>query len=282
MKIALISFDRPHYLGLVIDSIKKQTYTDYEMFLFQDGVINKYSWRPSADLKNINQCVDLFVKAFPDGHVLKSEYNIGIAENWKRAENLFFKEMKLEEAVFMEDDLELTSPYYLETLKNMFEEFKDDTDIGMFSAWGEVPKNGTPNVMKNMGHLWAFGTTRKNWEKRQRVFYDEYYNLVKGVDFIRRNREEIMKLYDKYGGAPTVADSQDGAICLASILADQIHISTEVNLATYIGEIGMHFTPQFYKFKGFDKTPVYKKKPISNFVVDKKKIREIQVKEFLK
>ena len=68
-----------------------------------------------------------------------------------------------------------------------------------------------------------------------------------------------------------MADSQDGAICLASILADQIHISTEVNLATYVGEIGMHFNPQFYRFKGFHKTPVYKKDPYQILLLIKKK-----------
>mgnify|MGYP003152114070 FL=1 len=42
MKIALLSFNRPHYLQQVVDSIKKQTYDDYEIYLFQDGAINKY------------------------------------------------------------------------------------------------------------------------------------------------------------------------------------------------------------------------------------------------
>tara|TARA_R100001594_G_scaffold150112_1_gene210059 strand:- start:1819 stop:2667 length:849 start_codon:yes stop_codon:yes gene_type:complete len=282
MNIALISFDRADYIESVLKSLKKQTFQDFKLYWFNDGLVNKYSWRRAADLTKVTKCCNLAKEYFPDCEIFLSDANIGIAENWRRAEVHMFYDLGLDECVFMEDDLELTSPYYLETLNNMFDAFRDDEEIGMFSAFGETTSVKTPGVMKNMGHLWAFGTTKKAWEKRQEVFYDEYYNFVKGTDFVFRDRDGIRNLYQKYGGKWEIADSQDGAICLASMLADQIHISTEVNLATYIGEVGMHFNTQTYNNMGFNRTPLYNEGAIKEFTVDKEKIKKIQRKEFLK
>ena len=54
MKIALLSFNRPGYLAQVIASIKTQSFDDYEIILFQDGAINKYSWKRAADQTDID------------------------------------------------------------------------------------------------------------------------------------------------------------------------------------------------------------------------------------
>ena len=61
MKVALLSHNRPDYLQQVIDSIKQQTYQDdLDIYLFQDGCINAYSWRKTANQSDITKCLKIF------------------------------------------------------------------------------------------------------------------------------------------------------------------------------------------------------------------------------
>tara|TARA_Y100000310_G_scaffold139277_1_gene138574 strand:+ start:2157 stop:3005 length:849 start_codon:yes stop_codon:yes gene_type:complete len=277
--VALVSFNRPHYLQQVIDSIKKQTYDDYEIYLFQDGAINKYSWRKAANQNDIDECIRIFKNAFPDSDAFISNVNVGIAENWRYAEHTLFEKINAKEVLFLEDDLVL-SKYYFETMYNMFNEFRYDGEIGFFNAYGEVMEDGNPFEMKEMGHLWSFGTTKKTWKRRQ-DFFEKYYNIIKGKDYAQRPLKEIYNLHRKVGAKDRIASSQDGAKCVASLLCNQIKVSPKVNMAKYIGEIGFHATPAFYSQRGFDRMPIYDEGPISNFEIDKKNIRKRLRKEYM-
>ena len=280
MKIALLSFNRPHYLQQVVDSIKKQTYDDYEIYLFQDGAINKHSWRVAANQSSIDDSIKIFKDAFPRADTIISQGNIGICENWRRAEHGMFVDDNAIEALFLEDDLVL-SPHYFETIYNMFNEFRDDPEIGMFNVYGEVMENENSNEMKEMGHLWSYGTTQKNWKRRQ-DFFNKYYELIKNVDYAYRPLDKIYDLHARTGARDGIANSQDGAKSVAALLTNQIKISPRVNMAKYIGEIGFHATPAFYSQKGFGRMPIYDDGPLSDFKVDIKAIRKTLRKKYMK
>ena len=275
MKVALLSHNRPDYLKQVIDSIKQQTYQDgMDIHFFQDGCINAYSWRKTANQSDITKCLNMFKENFPSGKVYESKSNIGICENWRFAEHTMFNELNATEVLFLEDDLVL-SKYYFETISNMFDEFRDDPSIGMFNAYGECKENKEPirTTMKSMGHLWSYGTTKKSWEQRQ-DFFNEYCELVEGTDYAFRPVKEIYELYDNYGANPLVAHSQDGAKCISMMLCGQIKISPSCNLAKYIGAQGFHATPMFYNKMGFGDMPVYEEGPLTKFKTDKEAIRK--------
>jgi hypothetical protein len=280
MKVALLSHNRPNYLKQVIDSIKQQTYQDgMDIYLFQDGCINAYSWRKTANHKDIIECMKIFKDNFPSGKIYESKSNIGICENWRLAEQTMFNELNATEVLFLEDDLVL-SKYYFETISNMFDEFRDDLSIGMFNAYGECKKELSTIKMKKMGHLWSYGTTKKSWEQRQ-DFFNEYYELVEGTDYAFRPLKEIYELYDNYGANPSVAHSQDGAKCISMMLCGQIKISPSCNLAKYIGAQGFHATPMFYNKMGFGDMPVYEEGPLTQFKIDKEYIRKVLLKEYM-
>ena len=66
--IQILYFDRQDYLEPVLEGIKKQTYTNFDIHLFNDG---PKSWEEDAQLyhsnvHNIELCCDLFKKFFPD------------------------------------------------------------------------------------------------------------------------------------------------------------------------------------------------------------------------
>jgi len=280
MKIALLSFNRPGYLEQVIASIKTQSFDDYEIILFQDGAINKYSWRRAANQADIDDCIEMFEDAFPHSKTVISEVNIGIAQNWRCAEYTLFKEMDADKALFLEDDLVL-SKYYFETMHNMFNEFNKDPEIGMFNAYGETLKEGIPNEMKGMGHLWSYGTTKKSWQKRQE-FFDKYYEIVENIDYAHRPLDKIHNLHARVGARDGIANSQDGAKSVAALLCNQIKISPKINMAKYIGEVGFHATPVFYSQRGFARMPLYEEGPLSDFDIDKKSIRKELREKYMK
>tara|TARA_R110000824_G_scaffold206523_3_gene391678 strand:+ start:15524 stop:16369 length:846 start_codon:yes stop_codon:yes gene_type:complete len=280
MKIALLSFNRPGYLEQVIASIKTQNFDDYEIILFQDGAINKYSWRRAANQVDIDDCIEMFKDAFPNSETIISDLNIGIAQNWRCAEHTLFTEMNAPEVLFLEDDL-ILSKYYFETMYNMFNEFRTDSEIGMFNAYGEMLKEGNPNEMKGMGHLWSYGTTQKSWKRRQKSF-DKYYDIVKNIDYAYRPLDQIHDLHTRIGARDGIANSQDGAKSVAALLCNQIKVSPQINMAKYIGEIGFHATPAFYNQRGFARMPLYEEGALSNFDVDKKSIRKELREKYMK
>ena len=280
MKIALLSFNRPGYLAQVIASIKTQSFDDYEIILFQDGAINKYSWRRAANQADIDDCIEMFEDAFPNSDTVISDVNIGIAQNWHSAEHTFFTEMNAPEVLFLEDDL-ILSKYYFETIHNMFNEFREDPEIGMFNAYGEMLKEGTPNEMKGMGHLWSYGTTKKSWKRRQE-FFNQYYDIVKNIDYAYRPLDKIHNLHARVGARDGIANSQDGAKSVAALLCNQIKISPKINMAKYIGEVGFHATPVFYSQRGFARMPLYEEGPLSDFDIDKKNIRKELREKYMK
>ncbi len=90
--LAIMSFDRPAFLEQVLESLKAQrggAMDGREVHLFQDGAVNRYSGITYADAADIDKCVAIFHAAFPGGKVHRSEDNIGVCENFLRAEEYF-------------------------------------------------------------------------------------------------------------------------------------------------------------------------------------------------
>ena len=84
-----MSFNRAQFLSPVLASLKAQSppgVAGREMHLFQDGAVNRYSRLRYATDDEINECVALFEQEIPDGVVHASRDNIGICENFRRAE----------------------------------------------------------------------------------------------------------------------------------------------------------------------------------------------------
>jgi GT2 family glycosyltransferase len=114
--IAVMSFDRPHYLESVLRSLRAQAVpiAATEIFLFQDGYRSRYG-HDLTDPRRVERCLELFETIFPGGKALSSTENLGVAFNFARAEDYFFEELGAEAAFFFEDDLVL-SPHYLTAL----------------------------------------------------------------------------------------------------------------------------------------------------------------------
>lgn len=261
--IAVISFNRPHYLGQLLASLAAQqpAVKPRRVHLFQDGAVNRYSGIRYAADADIAASLTLFRDYFPQGHVHASPDNIGIAENILRAEKLFFEELRAPVGYFFEDDLVL-SPHYVAALDLMRRAFARFDRIVYYSAngaYGASLEQQRSNARKLifMGHFWGFALKRSHWVRMQ-PFLAEYHRLVTGRDERTMLREEVRALFRSWGKSQTHPHTgQDSARDLATHLMGRWRASCYPVLGRYIGARGEHFTPSRFREFGFDKTTVY-------------------------
>jgi hypothetical protein len=263
--IAILSFDRPHYLQRVLDSLKSQIGCDLEnrsVTLFQDGAVNPHSGIQRGAIEHIAQCVDLFKERFPQGRVAPSPVNLGVALNFDRAETMVFETLGAEAAIFLEDDLVL-GPHYISTLETLVNGYIDDDRVGYVAAYGDHRKTvdeqraGRDRLVL-LGNNWGFALFRWQW-LRMRARILEYLQLMEDTDYYLRDGDRIARLFAAWGyGCP--ATSQDAAKTIACCADGVIKLNTYVCNAAYIGERGIHMHPQLFAARGYGNAAIYPEK----------------------
>ena len=252
LPIAIISFDRPEYLKQVLASLRPQVDRRYPIFLFQDGGWNPHSRQTRCNPDAIAKCIALFRKIIPWGIVFASDCNLGIADNYERAEQEIFGRMEAPQALFLEDDLVL-SPNFLTATHMMLDLAKQEQRISYVSAYGNFWADLHDQVshrreLIHMHENWGFAMTRQAW-LAERPFRQEYLRLLQGKDYTQRDSQAIIQFYSQRGWK-TLITSQDGARWIASLELGKVRLTTFPCYARYIGRTGIHFTEKLYDQSG--------------------------------
>jgi hypothetical protein len=254
-----MSFNRPHYLRQVLDSLKAQPGIGrHEIVLFQDGGRHPVTEIQHARPEQIEACLAAFREAFPRGRVLRARANLGVAGNFHRAETFVFREMGADCAYFFEDDLVL-SPRYLATLDRMREAAEASGEVGYFACYGQLnateeEQRRDPARLQALAHLWGFGLFRTHWEAMQPEMV-EYYDIVLGRDYRSRPHAEILQAYRDREILVSVS-SQDDVKKAVTYALGKVALNTTLVHARYIGEEGLHSDPERFRRNGFDRTVV--------------------------
>ena len=259
ISIAILSFNRPHYLREVLKSLRPQISRRDEIVLFQDGAENPHSGRVKASQEDIRACVDLFMAIVPWGKVIEADRNLGIALNYERAETYLFADRLRPRALFLEDDLVL-SRHYLAVIRNLLELAETNERIAYVSAYGNMwasrdEQRQRRTELQHMHENWGYAMTRAAWLD-ERPFRERYLALVRDRDYSQRDHAEIMAFYVARGWTTRIT-SQDGARWVASLELGKVRLTSFACHARYIGKEGEHFTPQHYYACGFDRTEMY-------------------------
>lgn len=254
--VVVLAFNRPDYLDQVLSSMKVQGGVEVDpsqIFLFQDGAINAVSGKQYAETSDIEASTAVFRKHFPTSRTFVSADNIGVALNFDRAERFVFEELEAPVAYFFEDDLVLGKSY-LRTMERLGDMALRDERIGYFAAYGH-PNPSAEDHQKNrarlslLGHNWAFGLTRRQWI-RSRPYVNAYLSLVGGLDYRLRSHADVRALIGKWGaGYP--GSSQDVVKSIACFMTGGLKLNTVTSYGRYIGENGLHFSPEIYQKLGF-------------------------------
>ncbi len=249
LPIAILSFDRPHYLRKVLRSLRPQVSPGDPIILFQDGAWNPWSRQRKGDPAAIAKCVALFRKLFPWGEVAASENNIGIAANYERAEQEIFGRMNAPCGLFLEDDLVL-SRHFLTVTHMLLGIARNDQRISYVSASGHFwaslrEQEAHRHELMPMHENWGFAITREAW-LAERPFRREYLRLLEGRDYTQPNSEAILQFYADRGWKTSLS-SQDAARWIASTEQGRVRVTTFACHSRYIGAVGVHFTKNAYK-----------------------------------
>jgi hypothetical protein len=139
--------------------------------------------------------------------------------------------------------------------------FKDDERVAMFSCFGKSSKEtiasqtAKQDALISMDHHWGFGMHQSAWRRRQPLV-DEYLKLLQGTSYRERQHARIQnwQLFCGFKPGPT---SQDYAKACAMSALGTIKVSSFANFGTYIGEYGLHSTPELYAQKGYSNSTVF-------------------------
>jgi hypothetical protein len=253
-----MSYNRPDYLKKTLLSLVGQqgSSIDGPIYLFQDNCYNNYSKKYHCEEILIKECVSVFEAIFPNGQVLLSDYNIGVCENFLRAEQFLFGNLNAPVAYFFEDDL-ILSPNYITELEKIRAFADSSATVGYFACYGHLgatleQQRKNKSVIRNLAHHWAFGLLKKHWISMQPVM-QFYYDMVVGRDYRERPSAAIKDHMTKIGAIYGVS-SQDDVKKAITYLLDRNSINTYPALGKYIGESGLHMTPENYAKQGFAAT----------------------------
>lgn len=258
--IGVVAFDRPAYLRQCLESIYNQKDDNLEVYVFLDGVINKFSKRTVTTPEMVGKSKQV-VKRFRF-NVKERRENVGVAIN--QFEAIEFLANKYDNFIIVEDDVVL-SPHYTNLIRKLYSQMTEDVfsvSLGFKHLCKpmEVKKHLKDVVVTNKTvgsslHWWAEGYKSENWFK-VRDYFLEYYEHVKNVDYKLRKHNEIREMYRSYG-FDIPQTSQDGGRDFALYRAGMVRLNTVVARAKYIGKFGLHFTPRLFTKMGYSQDYQY-------------------------
>ncbi|MDI1297081.1 MAG: hypothetical protein PSY12_14595 [bacterium] len=263
LHIAILGFDRPQYLEQVLQSLVGQLQADDKVFFFQDGGWNPHSGRKAADEAPIETCVALVSRYIPHAAIFRSSVNLGIAGNYRRAEQYVFQVLGADSAVFLEDDMVL-SEHYLAVIAQLLTIAAAEPAIGYVSGYGDMWATVDEQVARvskliPMHENWGAALTRSSWIK-QRPIRELYWSMVRDVDYRFRNHARISGTYGDMGYRNRIS-SQDASRWIACVENGLVRLTTGTCQARYIGEVGEHFrAARFHKYR-FDASQFYPDMP---------------------
>lgn len=251
--VVLLSFNRPDYLRETAESLSLNNLEGRGVFVFQDGAVNAFSSQAYSSEDSIMECVAIIRNILPSSSVYISDHNIGIAENFRRAERFIFVEQGYDAAYFFEDDMVL-SPLYLDVMDKLYTQTSPHP-VGLFSAYGQHRATldmQTRNLEKvlPLHHNWGYGLRRAHWHQMQ-AFMDGYHKILEGVDYRQRDHQRIREYFAQHG-VMHPSTSQDAAKWLANLLCDRTAVTTYPCFGRYIGAEGVHWRRAAYLAEGYE------------------------------
>ncbi|MBC9176697.1 hypothetical protein [Pseudoroseomonas ludipueritiae] len=253
--IILFSFNRPHYLEKVCAGLAAQRGVEIDprrVWLLQDGAVSPLTGRRFAQDADIAESIAVFRRHFPQGRVMASPDNLGVARNILRGERLVFEGLEQDLGYFFEDDLE-PGPWYVWALERLRELTEPFPRVAYFGAYGDHRRNYPGPLVKYipLEHHWGFALRRHAWIQMME-WLKPFYALLEGRDYRDRDHARIFRLYEPLV-VGTEASSQDAAKSLACMELNLTRVMSNVSFGRYIGEEGHSFSHDSFRAMGYDR-----------------------------
>lgn len=263
--VALLSYNRPKLLKLVLQSIvAQQSWGNLKpkFFLAQDF----------SDSKTCSECIKL-AKSYlgSDLTVLYTDQNLGVARNFDRLERMVFQKFNFDHVLFLEDDLVLARHYF--DLAGLFVRYmRQNREIGMMSGRGnsmhpslELQEKNKNKLIQSDEHNWGFVLSKKAWTARQKILRP-YLDVILKIHYRTRNqppyKDQINSIKKSLGySTDDLHSSQDSMKNAALVRAGFCRLSTFTVNAQYIGVDGEHSDQTKFYNQGHGKQIIFNKLP---------------------
>lgn len=257
--LAILSFNRPGHLEQVLRSLlaQRQDLSRRRIYLYQDGAVSPVTGHRFATDSDIEACRELFRRLVPWGEERFAAANLGVARNYRRAEEELFADPGTAIAYFFEDDLVL-HPHYLDLLDRLALRTENlPVPVGQFAAYGGLVDSLWRQYLERyrlqrMGYSWAFGLRRSSWTQMQ-PHLAEYYALLGDRDYRDRDTPAILEHF-RSRGMPISVSSQDGVKRAILHKLGHLALRSSAAAARYIGATGEHMRAEKFKRDGFGRT----------------------------
>lgn len=263
LDILIVSYNRPDYLSLLVNSLLDQHSGEYELgeiHLMQDGPSPK---RVNDDKANIARNIEIFQGAFPEGHVHAAPVNIGINGNYTAIVD-HMKACEADAVIVFEDDLEL-SPHYLNVMTRLLRYAETSTQVGMVSAKGLLGASAEMQELRHRAlipmssamsvHRWGWGMTRDTMSEYVPIF-EMYLDFVNRLGFPDNgdadsralNFPNVHRFINQLGFYQTTDGIEiDTIYDVAAYVLGRVNLCTYANFLKPIGETGMHYNDDLFR-----------------------------------
>lgn len=282
--VAVIASSRADYLGQVLNSLENQSVTNFNVFIFLDSC-------EKPGCVEVLSLAQAFVAKDPERYkVYRAPQNNGIAKMtmWAVDSILEDPQHHWERFLLLEDD-HLIGHTYLEAMASLLAASEHMPKVAVVNGnFADTPQNQTrgelherrPYIIRQRddschfqivepmhkntdvnGHdVWAWATTRTKYEKMLPTFRKAFHEAqLDTVPYMDRNRTHIALIMDRYcaGSGYSQWGGQDWLrACLFYHAGMTQKLQPTSRLMTYIGQTGLHMSPEVFLQLGFAPVPV--------------------------
>lgn len=233
--IAVMCFDRPHYLKEVIQSFEEaEGCENFDWYFFQDGVISEVSGHLYADVEGHKEVTKMIRETnLPVKSFVRQLYNVGPGQQRFN----IYRVLNDHELMFVFDDDMIIGRDYLTLLTKMAYQFPEYVGLLYTNSTRKITRNRLQMVREEkIARLWGHYMWKHNWEKFRDDHY-VYYEYIKQFDF-----HEIRKLHreGKVKRPPHITSLSDDVV--VNVLCRKYGINKLVpyiSRARYIGKKGI-------------------------------------------
>lgn len=259
--ISVIAFARPEYFERLASSLQgslRDSDVELQVHIFQDGLPD---WADAEMRIRHAQIAEIAKRYLPTAVLHASQGNLGIANNWRRAQKYCFEELKQDSGIFLEEDVELSS-CAVEVLSMLARMAESKPNIAYLSPYGQyrgmdqsLPLHGTHYANR---HLRAFAQGRDSWLKLD-SFLAPFFRCMLGLDYSdvdlrqRRLEQELSGWFEAIGSMPRPM-SQDAFRAWAATTLGLGILHTDHSWVRYIGRSGLHGNEANFDAVGYEET----------------------------
>ena len=248
---AVISYNRPKYLKMLINSIEKYQEKNSVFIFFQDSNICHKFGNETTSRDSIDKCISLIENSEIKNKILiKSSKNYGTAIMYREAYRILFENSKLDFVVFLEDDISF-GEFFFNNFEELRKKFESHSDVFGISLLNRTPNKKKPKNQPTptLEHQWCLGMWRDRYLKAIEYYDKNFYKIFRNICYYKENIDYsnmFKKLFKEIDISKNFVISQDACKEFCLLRKGMYKVCLNSNYIYYNGVNGIHCNRGLY------------------------------------